>query len=275
MELRLQASRLIRGAGDLFPRQHVAAALAKAEARVAPTPVSPSGEICETSAKKRQLKAECRALRHQLLEKKASEEAFLNNMMVFFKDEDGKSIGQRMQIQDLVDQHEELQKWPRQPFWPLFLRLRNSEQQDSEAEALHACLQLMVATLGLSPLEAISLRYAEDAKQRNSFLIETLTQLLSNQPTLPGAAHVKSLWSTTGETHEATMAWRACVTWLWRRDVGGMRPLQPMTGSFRTLRPARTGLLQLWQLFRMPNAMCVSLGAGQDAPPAQHVLGPL
>lgn len=32
-----------------------------------------------------------------------------------------------------------------------------------------------------------SLRYAEDAKQRNTFLIETLTQLLSNQPTIiPG-----------------------------------------------------------------------------------------
>lgn len=113
MELRGQATRLIRGVGDLFPKQHVARAVAAADACVAPTPLSPSHEVTESSAKKRQLKAECRALRHQLLEKKASEEAFLNNMMVFFKDEDGKSIAQRMQIQDLVDQHEELQMWPR------------------------------------------------------------------------------------------------------------------------------------------------------------------
>lgn len=38
-----------------------------------------------------------------------------------------------------------------------------------------------------SDSQNISLRYAEDAKQRNTFLIETLTQLLSNQPTIiPG-----------------------------------------------------------------------------------------
>ena len=83
---------------------------------------------------------------------------------------------------------------------------RHCDQQELEAEALQACLQLMAAHLGRfvsdhfsicgprnfwSPLaktwRIFAWRYAEDAKQRNTFLIETLTQLLSNQPTIvPG-----------------------------------------------------------------------------------------
>lgn len=176
LELRATATKLIRGVDELFPKQHIEKALSKVEQI---TPRDCEDDDVELLLRrppewrKRKLRAECRLLQQQLQEKKASEEAFLKNMMTFFKDEDGKSIARRMQIQDLVDQYEELNK--------------HCEQQELEAEALQACLQLMAA-------------YAEDAKQRNTFLIETLTQLLSNQPTI-----------IPGEHNELSRAWQECV----------------------------------------------------------------
>eukprot|EP00434_Breviolum_minutum_P017997 symbB.v1.2.015868.t3/scaffold1197.1/size132224/6 len=164
-----------RDACQLLRMQHIDKALAQVETEIQPCDEDDAESLLRQPPewRKRQLRAECRLLQEQLQEKKASEEAFLNNMMIFFKEEDGKSITLRMQIQDLVDQYEELNK--------------HCDQQELEAEALQACLQLMAA-------------YAEDAKQRNTFLIETLTQLLSNQPTI-----------VPGEHNELSRAWEECV----------------------------------------------------------------
>ena len=101
LELRATATKLIRGVDELFPKQHIEKALSKVE-QITPTEL----RDCEDDDlqlllrrppewRKRKLRAECGLLQQQLQEKKASEEAFLKNMMTFFKDEDGKSIALR------------------------------------------------------------------------------------------------------------------------------------------------------------------------------------
>lgn len=101
--LRETATRLIRGTGELFPKEHVQKALSKVE-EVEQPPLSLKGAIAasssdssesECSSRKRRLRAECRTLQQQLQEKKSSEEGFLASMMAFFRDEDGKSINNR------------------------------------------------------------------------------------------------------------------------------------------------------------------------------------
>ena len=93
-ELRETATRLIRGVDELFPRQHIDKALAQVETEIQPCDEDDAESLLRQPPewRKRQLRAECRLLQEQLQEKKASEEAFLNNMMIFFKEEDGKSI---------------------------------------------------------------------------------------------------------------------------------------------------------------------------------------
>lgn len=98
LELRATATKLIRGVDELFPKQHIEKALSKVEQI---TPRDCEDDDVELLLRrppewrKRKLRAECRLLQQQLQEKKASEEAFLKNMMTFFKDEDGKSIALR------------------------------------------------------------------------------------------------------------------------------------------------------------------------------------
>ena len=110
-ELRATATKLIRGVDELFPKQHIEKALSRVEVSeafgvsVRPDPELPEGPNgCDEDVdflrrppewRKKKLRAECQLLEKQLQEKKASEEAFLNNMMTFFKDEDGKSIALR------------------------------------------------------------------------------------------------------------------------------------------------------------------------------------
>eukprot|EP00435_Cladocopium_sp_Y103_P075225 s5_g55.t1 len=99
LELRATATKLIRGVDELFPKQHIERALSKVEQI---TPRDCEDDDVELLLRrppewrKRKLRAECRLLQQQLQEKKASEEAFLKNMMTFFKDEDGKSIALRI-----------------------------------------------------------------------------------------------------------------------------------------------------------------------------------
>ena len=76
--------------------------MTRAEAEVpapkkAATPDDDEEELLKRTSKwrKRYLRAECQKLHKQIVERKASEEVFLKNMMLFFRDEDGKSITQR------------------------------------------------------------------------------------------------------------------------------------------------------------------------------------
>lgn len=165
--LRKTATKLVRASGELFPAEHLSKALKGVESAVVRPAITrleaESGASAATGsadARKQRLRAQCGALHRQLVDKKANEDGFLSNVMTFFREEDAKAMNHRMQIQDQLDQFEELRA--------------HQAQQAKEEEALKACLELMVL-------------YAEDAKSRNTFLIDTLTQLLSCQPTmLPG-----------------------------------------------------------------------------------------
>lgn len=161
--LRKTATKLVRASGELFPAEHLSKALKGVESAVvrpAITRLEGSAATGSADSRKQRLRAQCGALHRQLLDKKANEDSFLSNVMTFFREEDAKAMNHRMQIQDQLDQFEELRA--------------HQAQQAKEEEALKACLELMVL-------------YAEDAKSRNTFLIDTLTQLLSCQPTvLPG-----------------------------------------------------------------------------------------
>ncbi|CAE7475652.1 unnamed protein product [Symbiodinium natans] len=176
--LRETATKLVRATGELFPAERLAKALKGVEAAVARPPLThreaTNGGITSgpSDARKQRLRTQCGVLHRQLLDKKANEDSFLSNVMAFFREEDSKAMSHRMQIQDLMDQLEELRA--------------HQAQQSQEEEALKACLDLMVL-------------YAEDSKSRNTFLIDTLTQLLSCQPSaLPGVPPDESLVQSWG-----------------------------------------------------------------------------